>query len=290
MREFIFEDNLGESTFPLTMLFDATVDDNTAVEASEAEVYWAWADEPDMEPQYLGRQTLGYTLSVPFENPDLRPIRLIINGATKAGNRTVNNIKQARQTTFYPPQTPVLVSATFDSGTDDVTLTFAGNGGPDSIRVLRSIDGGEFAHIATVDFDETTYVDSPVLDGDYTYKLTQVNVKGSSNSIEVAVNVGVPAAGSPPSALSTTYDDLGGVGLTWTNNGGTGDNIIERKENFGGTYAPVATEASSATASADTVPYFLAYNVQYYYRVYNESVAGYSNEATVYVPRIEGEF
>jgi hypothetical protein len=290
MREFIFEDNLGESTFPLTMLFDATVDDTNAVAASEAIVEWAWADEPDMEPQFLGRQTVGFTLSVPFENPDRRPIRFFVNGATKDGNRTVNDIRKARQTTFYPPETPILVSAIFDSGTDDVTLTFAGNGGEDSIRILRSIDGGDFAHIATVDFDETTYVDSPVLDGDYTYKLTQVNVKGTSNSIEVAVNVGVPAAGSPPSALSTTYDDVGGVTLNWTNNGGTGDNIIERKENIDGTYAPVATEISSATSSADVVPYFIAYNVLYFYRVYNESVAGYSNEATVYVPRDEGIF
>lgn len=291
MRQFSLDENLSESTFTHTMLLDGTVDDDR-VPAASGEIHWAWADEPGAELQLLGETTNDTSLRVPFENPDRRPIRLVVVGKTKVGNRSVQDIRKARQTIFYPPDTPLIAAIAFDGGTDEVTLDIAGNGGEGDIYVHRKIDSGDFAIIDTVDFDETEYVDAPAIDGTYYYKLTQANVNGESNTASVVVDVDTAPAGSPPSDLSATFDDLTyEVDLTWTNNGGTGDNIIERKSNlFGGTgYFSVGSVGSGTDTFTDNAPTGIPYNVTYTYRIRNESVSGYSNEFDVYVPG-GGEF
>lgn len=289
MREFSLDENLSEPTFTYTLLLDGTVDDDR-VTAVSGELDWAWADEPGADKQPLGETAINTHLRVPFENPDRRPIRIGVVGKTKRGNRSVNDIRKARQTVFYPPDVPVISAIDFDAGTDDVTLDFVGNGSEGDIYVHRKIDSGDFAIIDTVAFDEIVYIDSPAIDGTYYYKLTQENVNGESNTVSVVVDVDTAPAGSPPDSLNAVLVVANTVDLDWSNNGGTGNNVVERRSTaFGGeSFAAVATESSGATTSSDIVP-VMPYNIIYIYRVRNESVSGYSNEVDVYVPS-GGEF
>lgn len=184
-----------------------------------------------------------------------------------------------------PPLIPILISAIFDSGDDEVTLTFTSNGSDGDIRILRRLGSAEFAEIAVVDFNAGTYIDAPEIDGDYTYRLIQDGVTGESNAITVEVDVSDAGTGTAPSGLTADFDDVDTVTLSWVNNGGTGNNIIERRSSLAGTFSQVGMESSSATSSTNIVPTGMPHGAFYIYRVRNVSAPGYSNEASVYVPK-----
>jgi hypothetical protein len=116
-------------------------------------------------------------------------------------------------------------------------------------------------------------------------KLVQkIGVALSTTSVDFNPETGTVVIGTggsvayPPSALGLT--DLGPSGghesvqLDWTNNGGTGDNIIERDFNGGGFLAH-ATVAFNVATYNDLPLISLGPDVTY--RVRNASVLGYSN-------------
>lgn len=247
-------------------------------------LYWRWDDDPTMSPQFLGTARTGETFRGSFPNPDERNVLLFLTGLTAEGGESQTDLTNAQRLVVIPSQTPVLEALSFDSGDNENDLTIANNGGTGDINIYRSIDGEPFAIIDSVSPATTLYHDPVVLDGDYAYKLTQDGVVGESNTRTVTVSgVGGPA-GSPPSGLTASYDDPTDTAtLNWTNNGGTGDNIIERSLNGGG-FTVIDTVASGVATYDDLAalphPYF---NRTYTYRVSNASVAGYSNEDQVFV-------
>lgn len=277
----ILRRQVAEPNLPLSMVLRGVPAGDTA-DSTVAEVSWRWEDEPDMKPQPLGKTAAGTELSVPFDLQG-RSIRLFVNSRTEKGDTAAALVPNQEQKVFAPPTIPTLVAAEFDTGTDQVTLTIANNGGGGDINILRQIGSGGFALIATVGPAATSYVDSPAIDGSYQYKLTQNGVTGESNTRTVEVDVGSAGVGSPPSDLSALYDDVNTVTLTWTNNGGTGANVIERRMN-GGSWVTIGSVASGLATMEDMV--FPSNIGRFYeYRVRNESVEGYSNTADVYVPK-----
>lgn len=279
MVELILEENLSEPTWPKGLVLD-TVVFTTEAASTVGRVYWRFNDEPDAAPQILGDRSAGSDLVIPF---DLKghAIRLFLISVSQTGNKSVSDIKKAVQTVFQPPVVAVLADATFDTGTDDVTLTITNNGGGGDIHIFRQLGSEGFAEIASVSFSTPSYVDSPPIDGTYQYKLTQDGLEGESNTLEVVASTIGGGTGTAPTDLTGDWDsDL--VTLAWVNHGGTGNNIVERKF-AGGAYAVDASLASSSTGHTDGQAAG-PHGRWVYYRVTNESVTGYSNELGVFIP------
>lgn len=283
MTPFVIRPHLSESTFTKSLALNGVaVDEETA--STVGDIYWRWEDEPDSKQQYLGKAVAGHSLLVPFDLQN-RPVRLFLVSKTSDGLKSVANITEAEQLVFTPSTTPVLSALTFNiSGPGEVEGTIDENQGTGTIRVLRQLGSDEFFEIDSFAAGTPTFIDIPDLDGTYTYKLTQDGQTGESNSRSVVVSGAGSPAGSPPTLLTATFN--GGfdtVTVAWTNNGGTGDNIIEEK--IGGGFFVPAGSVSSGTATTDISVTRGSTNQTYYYRVRNESVAGYSNEDSVTVPR-----
>jgi hypothetical protein len=185
---------------------------------------------------------------------------------------------------------PTFTSATFS--TPNVNLVFARNGTQTGdIRILRKGSTGDYSEINHVAYSATSYSDTSItLNDTYTYKLSQDGVSGYSaeHSAVVSGLGGGGGAGSPPDGLGATVDtsdeETAYVYLTWTNHGGTGDNVVESRIGTSGAF----TDADIETASATTAVIAEArgsssYTVQY--RVRNESASGYSNTISVTIRR-----
>jgi hypothetical protein len=278
----ILRRRVSELTFTLGLVLNGVAPAGETT-STVGEIFWRWEDEPDMAPELLGRAVSGKSLRVPFDLKG-RDIRLFINSQTSDGRRSVAAITEAEQIVYSPSNVPVLADLTFDGGPDEVTGTIAANDGAGTIRILRQLEDDGFFEIQTVAFDETEFVDEPVIDGTYSYKLMQDGQEGESNTLSVEVTGVSGEAGSPPSDLSGVFDDVETVTLDWTNNGGTGSNVIESKQSPGGVYE-IAGTVGSGTATADITEVRGLYSRTVYYRVRNESVSGYSNEISVFIPR-----
>jgi hypothetical protein len=283
MTPFVIRPHLSEPTFTKSLALNGVAADGETP-STVGEIYYQFVDEPDAKPEYLGRAVAGHSLRVPIDLQS-RPILLSLVSRTSEGLRSVANITEAEQLVFTPSTTPVLSALTFDGMTGEVEGTIDENQGTGTIRILRQLGSDDFFEIDNVPAGTPSFTDIPDLDGTYTYKLMQDGQAGASNSRSVAVS-GAPApAGSPPSALSATFNaGPDTVTVIWTNNGGTGSNIVEQKIGSSGVFV-AADSVSSGTSTTDISVSRGSTNVTYYYRVRNESVAGYSNEDSVTVPR-----
>jgi hypothetical protein len=280
MPDLTLRRRLSEPVTPLNIALNGVVPP-APVASISADVYWRWEDEPDMKPQLLGSQAKGFALTVPFEPQD-REVRLFFVSWTADGRRSVHNLNDAPQRLFRPFSPPYLSDVAFAD--DEVTGTIRNNGGTGTIHILRKIDSGDFAEIDAVTPAVTGFTDTPAVDGTYSYKLIQDGIGGESNTETVDVNVGEPGTGSPPSGLSASYNGTDTITLAWTNNGGTGSNVLEVKTGTGGIWVVAETLASSSTGTTYTAEPGPV-NIIYRFRVRNESVAGYSNEVSIVVPK-----
>ncbi len=193
MPDLTLRPRLSESTVPLNIALYGVVPDAPS-SAPVAKVYWRWEDEPNMEPQLLGKAVKDHTLAAPFDLQG-KTVRLFVVGK---GQQSLAGAQQ----TVFGAVTPNLAAASFDGGTDDVTLTIANNGGSGTIRILRRTGLNAFAEVGSIAAATTTFVDSPPIDGTYDYKLTQDGLSGESNTRSVVVSVGDAGTGAAPSDLA----------------------------------------------------------------------------------------
>jgi hypothetical protein len=100
MPDIILKRNLSEGTVALNIAMRGVVDTDET-ESVMGEVYWRFEDEPDSPKQFLGEQTVGHTLAVPFD-PKGRPIRLYIKGRTETGVESARNFNEMEQVVFDP--------------------------------------------------------------------------------------------------------------------------------------------------------------------------------------------
>jgi len=123
MKLYLYE-RLCEPTSTMNLVLDGQVGADVT-ESVAGDVYWRWEDEPTMEPQYLGTGVAGHDLVVPFDLNG-REIRLFLVSKTAANRGSVQDIKEAEQTTFAPPALRIDVSAKTSAYTltddDDVIL------------------------------------------------------------------------------------------------------------------------------------------------------------------------
>ncbi len=253
---------------------------NRAV-AVTAEVYWRNPNDPTSDWQFVGATKAGTTLTVPFELKS-QSIELSLVSLDTKGYRSTNLVANGVRTIFTLGA-PALTDLTFSA--PDVTGTIANNGGTGNINVLRKISTDDaFTSIQSVTPATTTFTDTPAINGTYQYKLTQDGQDGESNTLSVVVTGAGGGAGTPPDGLSAVFDGVETVGLSWTNHGGTGANIIEAKIGSSGSWTFIGSVASGTNTFDDTETRGST-NYVVYYRVSNEDVSGYSNEDFVTIPR-----
>lgn len=285
MINWVIRKNLSEPGLPLSMVLRGVPVTTETTESVTVDYYFQFADDPTMKPQFLVTGVSGKTVNVPIDLKG-RDILLTSVSKTKNGQQSVADLAQGEKFLFRVPTVAELQDAVYDSGDNEVTLTIADNRGTGTIHIFRKIDTGDFAEIATVDWDETTYVDEPMVDGDYSYKLTQDGQTGESVTRTVTVGSAASPVGSPPDSLVAVFDDVETISLNWSNHGGTGSVVVERKITLGGSgsWATLVILSSSDTNYDNIIPPSTT-NRWFYYRVRNESVTGYSNEAEVFIPR-----
>lgn len=281
MPDLILRRRLAPGSVPHNIAMDG-VPHATTTESVAAEIWWRFEDDPTMEPQLLGVQNAGHDLVVPF-NLEGREIRLFVVSKTSAGLQSAREVREAVQTTFAQPEPPTLANVEYVSDAT-VELTIANNGGTGDINIWRSFEGEDFGIIDSVAYSTTLYQDTDCgIDGDYSYYLTQDDVTGVSNTLTDTVSGEGSPAGSPPSGLDGTYDGVTDCDLSWTNNSGTGLNYIERRLNPTGSWVTIGSVSSGTNTYTDTTVAKRPFAQTYYYRVRNASVAGYSNELSVYI-------
>lgn len=174
---------------------------------------------------------------------------------------------------------PVLSAVSYDDGANEVSGTITNSGGIGNIRIMRRIDGGAFVEIASVAPATTAFTETPIIGGNYVYKLDQDGT-GESNIEEVDVTL---TATAPTDLLASDIDfgDYVQVDLSWTNHGAPGNVIVERKRS-GASYLVIASLDPSEASFVDNIAK-LSFPRFYTYRVSNDGVAGYTNTVTVYV-------
>jgi hypothetical protein len=247
-----------------------------------AEIYWRDPNDPTSNWQLLGEGKTGTTLQVPFD-PKGRTLEFSMIPKTAKGYRATNLIDDGVRTTFTVG-VPALTDLTFSA--PDVTGDIANNGGTGDISVLRKLSTDDaFSVIQTVSAATTSFTDTPPVNGDYEYKLTQAGLDGESNMLSVTVTGGGGGAGTPPDGLSGSYNSgTNSVDLSWTNHGGTGSEIVQAKIGSSGTWNQIDILATGTSSYSDPEDGSFSI-VVIYYRVYNDAVTGYSNEVHVSIPR-----
>lgn len=181
-----------------------------------------------------------------------------------------------------PPSTPLSLQATFSAS--DVILNWSANTEPDmaGYNIYRNSPEG-WIKINTTLIAETTYADSNLINGTYTYRVIAADTAGNKSlpSNEVSVTVQI-ALLQPPQNLNVASIPEGGVlSISWEYGGGNiaGYNLY-RSTTPGGPYVKITSSIISGTFYFDAG---LTNGVLYYYAVTavdsigNESA--YSNEA-----------
>lgn len=246
-----------------------------------AEIYWRDPNDATSNWQLLGEGKTGTTLQVPFD-PKGRTLEFSMISKDAKGYRSTSLIDDGVRTRFTVGP-PALTALSFSA--PNVSGTIANNGGTGDISVLRKLStDSAFSVIQTVSAVTTTFTDAPPINGDYEYKLTQAGLDGESNTLTVTVTGGGGGSGTPPDGLSAVFDGVDTVNLSWTNHGGTGNNVIQIKYGSSGSWVDAITTTSSATSENDPEPPGPSF-VVVYYRVHNDAVTGYSNEVHVTIPR-----
>jgi hypothetical protein len=269
---------LAPTTQPYNVALRGIADRATAV---SAEVYWRVPDDLTSNWQPLGTGKAGTTLKVPFD-PKGQTIEFSMITVNENGFRSTSIIDDGVRTRFTVGP-PALTSLSFSA--PDVTGGIANNGGTGDISVLRKLStDSAFSVVQTVSAATTSFTDTPPINGDYEYKLTQAGLDGESNSLMVTVSGGGGGAGTPPDGLSASFDGIESVTLNWTNHGGTGNEIVEAKYGSGGSWNQIAILPNGTASYGDTETRSDTTYVVYY-RVYDSDVTGYSNETFVSIPR-----
>jgi fibronectin type 3 domain-containing protein len=132
----------------------------------------------------------------------------------------------------------------------------------DSFRIQRGTSGADFALLATVGADVTTYSDTAVAeDTPYTYRVAACNAEGCSAFSEEARASTAP---SPPSGLAAAIQPDSTIALSWADNSATETEFRIQRSAGAGAYATVATTPANETAhpDGDVLP-----DTEYSYRV-----------------------
>lgn len=191
---------------------------------------------------------------------------------------------------------PTFTSVTYDSVNEEIDLVFAKNGGATGniqVEYKKASSSSWITHLT--DFAHNDTSGSIVIAEEesaqtYDLRLKQIGISGTSEHKQVVVDAS-GSSGEPPSVL-TAYASLStacewDVYLAWEAGTGSGNYTLERKNNSGSWN--VVDSNISATTYTD---FAFGINVHQtlYYRVKQNDVSGYTNEANAFISRCTDPF
>ena len=209
---------------------------------------------------------------------------------TAAGTGFFTVSEGAAQPIYYhspltPPTAPMNGSAIALSSTS-VRLTWSDTANNEAGFVVeRSTDGVNFASVATLTADSTTFTDTsltPVTA--YWYRVSAFNTAGVSAPLLLSVTT-LPNPPAAPTGLSAIAVSKSQINLSWTDASANEDGFKIERSTDGRTFTQIGTTGANATVFKATG---LAGNKLYYFRVRAFNAGGnsaYSNTASAQTPK-----
>lgn len=180
-----------------------------------------------------------------------------------------------------PPTAPSGLIATAQ-GSDQVALAWQDLSADEtSFVVERSLDGVNFATLATLAAESTQYLDTGLnADTYYAYRVYAQNGAGASATTAVASVTTDPPPPPPvaPSQLVATALSYSAVSLSWSDNSSDETAFIVERSLDGVNFAPIASLDANNTQYTDTG---LSADTYYAYRVYAQNSIGDSEMSAV---------
>lgn len=257
-------------------------------------------DDPSIEPYILGNVRISGQTTLPFSGIVGKSYRFYVARQQAGWDFHAANLELlSYQDLFIDDGSgdtpPTFTSVAYDTPNSEVDLVFAKNGtATGNIEVEYKLTssstwtthGTTFAHGAAS--GSIVITEQPTAQT-YDIRLKQVGVAGYSTIRQVTVDAS-GGGGTPPSGLTgfntlvASPPDEYEIQLDWTAGSGSGNYTIEQKVGSGGTWG-VVTTSEAASPFIDGPIFALSTGKTYYYRVKQNDVTGYSNEASVYIPR-----
>jgi hypothetical protein len=198
----------------------------------------------------------------------------VLTSGTKGARLSQISVK----ITYTPLNAPSGLSALASSSA--VVLNWLDNSSNESSFLIERSNGGSFVQIASVGANVTTYTDSPLTEGAYTYRVRANNSGGSSGYSNTASATVLSA----PTNLVATATDSATVSLSWTDTSTKEAGFKIEMATTSGQFVQIATVAANVTSYLNTglSPDTYQYRVRAYSGVNNSD---YSNtaDATVLV-------
>lgn len=275
-------------------------DDSTDQEADAVRVFAQDLSNLDVAPIEIGTAKASGQTTLSFNAQDGDQYRIFIARTHKnfdfhaANPEQLSGLDLSVGTGSDGP--PTFTSVAYDSGDEEVDLVFAKVGSATgNIEVEYklttsgswSTHGTTFAHGAT---SGSIVIEEQAEAKTYDIRLKQVGIAGYSTIKQVTVDAS--GSGTPPSNLSANETEVDpgewNVDLSWTAGSGSGNYTVERKTGSGGSWSVLtSTNATTSYTNSSIFASPIAGTV-YYYRVKQNDVSGYSNEAFAYIPRFTG--
>ena len=273
--------------------------------ATSGELWLSFVNQPSKPPFKIGNVVAGQVVQIPL--PADEPVRLYLISHDGLGNRITSGFANAKTFDFLPNKENLVPVITQNGAAGNSIINFIASNYSEKTRfrkiqfaddinftqnLVENIQGSVNSQgVMTPNFSITRT-------GDLTNsKAVYVRIAQSSNNIEFgnfstplqvtfAAQSGsggsgggtLPPPEAPPSNLNLSEAN-GVVTLTWQNNSGSGDNVIERKIN-GDAWTELTPDLlPTATTFSETVPAIAGTNT-FSYRVKNRNVTGYSAEVS----------
>ena len=137
------------------------------------------------------------------------------------------------------------------AGATQIDLTWTDNSaGETGDEVQRKTGSGDFATLATVAANSTSYSDTTATEATTsTYRVRAIN-SGANSDFTSEVSVTTPPAA--PSGLTATAASTSGINLAWTDNSGRETGYEIQRKTGTGAFATVTTTAASVTSYSDS--------------------------------------
>jgi titin len=251
----------------------------TYVDGTKNDVCKLWLDPAaGDEPAADISITNGADITV-FKNMN----RVIIDHSATANDGLQIDLDELRVTTAWPalsavsvPATPSALTATAASSSS-VNLSWTDNSGDETgFRLERSTDDVNFASVATLAANTTTYADGGLTAATtYYYRVLATGAPANSAYSDTAQATTQATASLPkaPSALTATAASSSSIDLAWTDNSGdeTGFQVERSVNNI--SFDTIATLAANTATYTDDG---LGGASTYYYRVLATGASGNS--------------
>lgn len=277
------------------------------VPAKSGELWMSFINQPSKAPFKIGNVIAGQVVHIPLNSDE--PVRLYLISHDAAGRRISSGFNNAKILDFAANKESLIPIITQDGTAENAVINFKASNYSEKTkhRKIQYADDIDF----TTNVVETmqSFVNAQGIitpnfpinrTGDLSAtKTVYVRIAHSSNNINfdkwsspitaTFANSGgsggsgggtPPVSVAPPSGL--TLSETGGVVTqNWVNNGGDGNNVIERKINDGSWSELPDEVAYNITTATDTIT--LPGTNIFNYRIKNRNVIGYSEEKSITV-------